>query len=446
MREGGVRLSTDLIERIREELSRGMPRAVVSAWFSDAFVVSAEDQILVLCAPADYKREVIESRYLGALSDAMLSIFGVPYEVTVTSRPSDKQSVQTQEEKEAPPDEAWRGRRDFIFDRFIVGESNKYAHAAAQAVAESPGQAYNPLFLYGGSGLGKTHLLFAILDRIRQQHPGYIIHAFSAEQFTNELVAALKDKSTDKFRERYRSADLLLVDDIQFFTRAEFSQDEFFHTFNSLYDQGKQIVITSDKPPRDLQRFEERLRTRFEWGLTVDVKPPDFETRMAIVQSKAQRLGLPLPPEVAEHIAQAITSNVRQLEGTVKKLMASRDLMGRPIDLEAAQLAVADMIRQSPGLNPTPHLIIGEVCSFYKLDERKVTGKGRQADLVAARQTAMYIIREMTNMSLEQIGDKVFSRDHSTVVYSIQRVEERRREDPAYDNDINTIIENIRGV
>ncbi|MCL1806676.1 MAG: chromosomal replication initiator protein DnaA [Oscillospiraceae bacterium] len=439
-------MNAGLMERICEELSRGMPRAVVSAWFSDAAVVSAKDQILKLASPTDYKREVIMARYIPQLADAMLAIFGVPYEIELVSAPPPEPPAEQSAEPPQPGGSQWHGLRDFIFERFIVGESNKYAYSAAQAVAESPGASYNPLFLYGGSGLGKTHLLYAILDKIRRQHPDYNILYFSAEQFTNDLVAALKEKSTDKFRGRYRGADLLLVDDIQFIAGRDFSQEEFFHTFNTLYDEGKQIVLTSDRRPRELQRFEERLLTRFEWGLAVDVKPPDFETRMAIVLDKAQRLGIPLPAEVAEYIAQAITSNVRQLEGTVKKLMASRDLMSSSLDLVTAQNVVADMIRQSPGLNPTPQLILSEVCSFYRLDERQITGKSRQAELVTARQTAMYLIRDMTSLSLEQIGDRIFSRDHSTVVHSIQRVEERRKEDTAYDNDIKTITENIRGV
>ncbi|MDR0325358.1 MAG: chromosomal replication initiator protein DnaA [Oscillospiraceae bacterium] len=439
-------MSAGLMERIRQELSRGMPRAVVSAWFSDALIVSCEDQVLALCSPTEYKRDYIRARYIPQLEDAMLAIFGVPYEIRLVDGVPQPAGPEEKDSPGAQPDEPGRGCRDFIFDRFIVGESNKYAYSAAQAVAESPGEAYNPLFLYGGSGLGKTHLLYAIQNKLRQIHPGHSILYFSAEQFTNDLVAALKEKSTDKFRGRYRSADLLLVDDIQFIAGRDFSQEEFFHTFNALYEEGRQIVLTSDRRPRDLQRFEERLLTRFEWGLIVDVKPPDFETRIAIVQDKAQRLGIPILPEVAEYIAQAITSNVRQLEGAVKKLMASRDLMASSLDLNTAQEVVADMIRQSPGLNPTPQLILGEVCSFYKLDERQITGKGRQADLVTARQTAMYLIRDMTSLSLEQIGDKLFSRDHSTVVHSVQRVEDRRKEDPAYDNDIKTIIENIRGV
>ncbi|MDR1669520.1 MAG: chromosomal replication initiator protein DnaA [Oscillospiraceae bacterium] len=439
-------MGTDLMESIREELCRDMPRAMVSTWFSDVTVVSADGQVLTMCSPMEYKREMIRGRYLRLLSDAAAAVTGQPYEVLLVGE-SEKPAPEPEPPAPEQSENEWRGRRDFAFDNFIVGESNKYAYSASLAVAESPGSAtHNPLFLYGGSGLGKTHLLLAIHNQIRKNRPDFRILVFSAEQFTNDLVIALQSKQMIGFRDRYRSADLLLVDDIQFIAGRDFSQEEFFHTFNALFDDNKQIVLTSDRPPRDLQKLEERLRTRFEGGLLIDINPPDFETRMAIVRSKALSLGLILPGDVAVYLAETITSNVRQLEGAVKKLMASRDMMRINIDLKAAQDAVADMIRENPGLNPTPQLILRAICDFYRLDERQITGKGRQANLVTARQTAMYLFRDMTNLSLEQIGERHFSRDHTTVMHSIQRVDERRREDPAYDNEIKTIIENIRGV
>jgi chromosomal replication initiator protein len=441
-------MSSGLMKSILEELSRGTPGTIVSAWFSDASVVSAEDQVLVICSPTEYKRGVIASRYLPMLSDAAEAVFGVPYEIRLVAEHPPAPPAPPAAESAAPSSPAYGNcRRDFVFDRFIVGESNKFAYSLAQAVAKSPGLTpHNPLFLYGGSGLGKTHLLHAILNRVREDRPDFRILCLSSEQFTNDLVAALQSKNTAGFRERYRSADLLLVDDIQFIAKVDFSQEEFFHTFNTLLEEGRQVVVTSDKPPRDLPRLMERLQTRFEEGGPVDIKPPDFETRMAIIKSKAQSLGIRLSPDVAEYLAQTITSNVRQLEGAVKKLLAAHDLMGKPIDLDTAQRTISDMIRQNPGLNPTPQLILSEVSSFYNLEDRQITGKGRQASLVAARQISMYLIREMTNMSLEQIGDKVFSRDHSTVSYALQQVEKRRKEDSDYDSDIKSIIENIRGV
>ncbi|MDR1693507.1 MAG: chromosomal replication initiator protein DnaA [Oscillospiraceae bacterium] len=437
-------MGTDLMTNIREELCRDMPRALVTTWFSDVSVVSADEQVLTICSPIEYKREMIRNRYLRALSDAATAVTGQTCEVRLVGGDD---LPEPEPDTPARADGEWRGRREFAFENFIVGESNKYAYSASLAVADSPGSAtHNPLFLYGGSGLGKTHLLLAINNRICKKRPDFRILVFSAEQFTNDLVNALQNKKTIDFRERYRSADLLLVDDIQFIAGRDFSQEEFFHTFNTLFDDNKQIVLTSDRPPRDLQKLEERLRTRFEGGLLIDINPPDFETRMAIVKSKALSLGMILPVDVTVYLAETITSNVRQLEGAVKKLMATRNLMRADIDLKAAQEAVADMIRENPGLNPTPQLIMRAVCDFYRLDERQITGKGRQAHLVTARQTAMFLFRDMTNLSLEQIGERHFSRDHTTVMHSIQRVEDRRREDTAYDSEVKTIIENIRGV
>lgn len=436
-------IETNMIERIRAELCLHMARSVVDAWFADASVVSFDGGTLFICSPADFKRDIIISRYIPALTAAARNVIGREVEVRVVPRP----------ETAGDPLPAANGRasgfgerREFVFETFVVGESNKFAYSASRAVADSPGTAYNPLFLYGGSGLGKTHLLYAIKQRIGQSRPDFRVQAFSAEQFTNELVTAIQTKRQAEFREKYRVGDALLVDDIQFIARSDFSQQEFFHTFNTLYDEGRQIVITSDRPPRELQFLEERLRTRFEWGLIVDINQPDFETRKAIVQQKAQGAGLILPADVSEFIAQMITANVRQLEGMVKKLLASRDLMGKPINLETAQEAITDLMRENPGLNPTPGLILGEICNFFHLDEVQVTGKSRQAELVQARQVAMYLIRTMTDLSLENIGEKIFSRDHSTVMHAIKRVEEQRERNAAFDNDIKTLIENIRGV
>lgn len=420
-----------IVEALREELQKTTAAAVVNTWFSDAQVISMSDGVLKLYSPAEFKRKMISSRYKPALRDAVRNIYGITCEIDVLDELPDHQDSGE--------------HIDFSFDSFIEGESNKFAAAAARAVAKSPGTAYNPLFIYGGSGLGKTHLLYAIRNTVRASNPDIVIRDFTAEQFTNELVLAIQEKKTAEFREKYREAKLLLVDDIQFIAGKEFAQDEFFHTFNALYDDRQQIVLTSDRPPRDLQKLEERLRTRFEWGLTVDIKKPDYETRMAIVRSKASQLGMILPSDVIEYIANTVTANVRQLEGTVKKLMAYRDLMATTIDIISAQQAIADLMRESPGINPTPQLIIHEICAFYRVEEHQLLGKSRQAEIVAARQAAMYLIRNMTGMSLEQIGDRVFSRDHTTVLHSVRKIEEQIRTDPAYDNEIKIIMENIRG-
>ena len=423
---------------ICEYLCRTVPKPIVDSWFGDAEIADMTGDTCVIRTTARFKKDMIQSRYVASLQDALRELFGRTYNVSIAF----EEGAASASEGDGGSD-----RSEFSFDRFVVGESNRFAAAAARAVADSPGKVYNPLFLYGPSGMGKTHLLYAIMNQVKKEHPEYIIRAFSAEQFTNELVSAIQNKDTSEFHEKYRQADLLLIDDIQFIAGRDFSQTEFFHTFNILYEQGHQIVLTSDRPPRqfDFKMLEERLITRFEWGLTVDIKPPDLETRVAIVRSKAQRLGMMMPDAVAEYIARTMTANVRQLEGTVKKIMAHRDLMNKEVSIETAEEAIGDLIRENPGLNPTPPMIISAVCSFYRLDERQLLGKGRQADLVMARQMSMYLIRSLTAMSLDQIGDKVFGRDHTTVMHAIKQVEARRSVDASFDNDVKTIIENIRG-
>ncbi|MCL2082218.1 MAG: chromosomal replication initiator protein DnaA [Oscillospiraceae bacterium] len=427
---------TDVVCKLCEELSVDMAQSVVNSWFTDLEVESFANDRLVLHSPADFKRDVISSKYVPALSRAAKHIFGRDIDVSI---------AQVGGVKSRQPVRRGPEQRRYSFDEFVVGESNKYAYSAASAVAKSPGKAYNPLFLYGGSGLGKTHLLHAIKDSVRRNNPGLVVLAVTAEAFTGELATAIQTKTTKDFKERYRTPDLLLIDDIQFIARSEFSQEEIFHTFNAMYDAQNQIVITSDRPPRELQAIENRLRTRFEWGLITDISPPDFETRIAIIQSKSQRLGLILPREVIELAAESITTNVRQIEGMVNKLKAERDLMGKSIDVEMAGKAIADLMRENPGFNPTPMYILEEVCKFYNLEPSQITGKSRKGDIVRVRQIAMYLIRTMTSMSLENIGHRIFLRDHTTVLHAVKKVEEHKEHNPAFNNDIKAIIENIKG-
>jgi len=310
----------------------------------------------------------------------------------------------------------------FTFERFIVGNSNKFAHAAAQAVAGAPAENYNPLFIYGGSGLGKTHLIYAIAHEVRQAHPDFHIIYISAEDFCNELVGAIASKTTLEFHDKYRAVDLFLVDDIQFLGGKEFAQEEFFHTFNALYEKKKQIVLTSDRSPREIATLQQRLKSRFEMGLLVDVQPPDFETRLAIIQTKSEHLGLRLPEEAAVYIATTITANVRQLEGAVKKLLAYQDLMGIPATRESAKSAIESLFTEQPDNEPTPAQIIEETARYFHMDPRELRGQRRGKDLVLARQLAMFLIRRMTKLSLPEIGREFEGRDHSTVLYAVDKI------------------------
>ena len=316
-------------------------------------------------------------------------------------------------------------------------------YAAARAVAEKPAEHYNPLFIYGDSGLGKTHLLYAIAHQVRQRQPEARIVYIKGDDFTNELIASIREGKNAEFREKYRQSTLLLVDDIQFIAGKKQTQEEFFHTFNTLYESGRQIVLTSDRPPREMTQLEDRLQTRFEWGLMVDVAPPDFETRLAIIKNKAALLGVQLPDDISSFIAENLTANVRQIEGALNKLLAYRDLLGNQVDGEAVSRAVKDMLKKYNEFVPSPSLIIEYICRYYDVDEEQVRGQGRKRDLMEARQTAMYLIRRMTNLSLNDIGKEFGDRDHTTVLHSLDQVEKKMRSDPAYAEKVKEITTNI---
>ena len=331
----------------------------------------------------------------------------------------------------------------FSFDNFVVGPSNRFAHSAAIAVSKTPGQVYNPLFIYGPAGVGKTHLLYAIANGIRKQNPNANIVYIKGDEFTNELIAAIANGKNIEFRSKYRESDLFLIDDIQFIAGKESTQEEFFHTFNKLYEEHKQIVMTSDRKPSDMLTLEDRLRTRFEWGLLADIQPPDYETRMAILKNKAKSLGLTLSDDVLNYIAVNVTNNVRQLEGTVKKILAYRDLNNMPLDLPNVSRAIDDMFKSEGNALPTPSLIISQVCKFYSVDETVLRGTLKNKGVAEARQTAMYLIRKLTNLSLPDIG-REFAKDHSTVLYAIRKVEVALKNgDKTVQENIQTITANI---
>jgi chromosomal replication initiator protein len=334
------------------------------------------------------------------------------------------------------------GSEEYTFDRFVVGSSNRFAYNASRAVSDKPGQSYNPLFLYGESGLGKTHLLYAIYHAIRHNHPEYEIIYVKGDEFTNELNEAIRLNSTDAFRQKYRDKDLLLVDDIQFIAGKDATQEEFFNTFNNLHEAGRQIVLTSDRPPSEMNRLEDRLRTRFEWGLMVDIQPPDYETRCAIIKDKALLLGLNMPPDIIEYLAHNITSNVRQLEGSLKKLMAYRHLLGSNVDDVTAGRAIRELIRAADDLAPSADVIVEETAKFYDLDPMLLLGSSRKASIVLARQVSMYIVRSMTNMSLPEMG-KFYGMHHTTVMHSVEKIETSLKTDKAMADLIKDIKANI---
>ena len=424
--------------KILSYLEERLTSTIVSANFDDAEVVELNESQLILYTPSDFRLGVITNRYASMIEDALKEIFNSDAKVIVFG---DKE-LQTYRSK-GKSSTSMDFNPQFTFENFVVGPSNRFAHGAAIAVSKAPGQVYNPLFIYGPPGVGKTHLLYAIANGIRKQNPNANIVYIKGDQFTIELIEAIQKGKNIEFRSKYREADLFLIDDVQFIAGKEATQEEFFHTFNKLYEERKQIVMTSDRKPSDMQTLEDRLKSRFEWGLLADIQPPDYETRMAILKNKAKHLGLDLDDDVCNFIAINVTNNVRQIEGTVKKIMAYRDLNDMPLDLPNISRAVNDMFNSEGNALPTPSLIISQVCKFYSIDEVVLRGSQKSKGIAEARQVAMYLVRKLTNLSLPDIG-KEFGKDHSTVLYNIRKVEVALKDgNTSLQNNIRDITANI---
>ena len=398
-------------------LDERMTPGIVSTFFDQSYIVDLTEQKLTVYAPSEFCKDFMERRCLGYIRDAVRELTGQDYDIDVICE-EELAEFQKIKDRNGKP----RFNPQFTFDSFVVGPSNRFAYNAALAVTDKPAMAYNPLFIYGPSGLGKTHLLYAIANRIQQNYPDFNIVYISSEQFTNELIIALREHRNVEFRKKYRNADLLLMDDIQFIGGKASTEEEFFHTFNELFECHKQIVVTSDRPPNEIALLADRLRTRFEGGLICDIIPPDYETRMAIIQNKANSLGMDLPDEICNYIAENITNNVRSLEGTVNIIKAYHELNGMPLDLPSVSRAIKDMYMDSSHNLPTPALIISEVSRYYSVEENLLRGRLKSNNVVMPRQIAMYLIRDLTHQSYKNIG-REFGRDHTTVISSLQKVE-----------------------
>ena len=427
----------DIWSAVMEVLSKELTQTAITTWFSDCKPIELSSCNLVIHTPSDFKRNIIMSRFADTIKGALSDIFSTDFGLTVLA--GDEINDYQSEKAEDDPLPEMAG---YTFDRFIVGNSNKFAHAAACAVAEKPGAAYNPLFIYGNSGLGKTHLLLAIGQSIHERIPEASIAYIKGEEFTNQLIKSIKDRTGEEFRLKYRNVDLFLVDDIQFIAGKDSTQEEFFHTFNSIYEAGHQIVITSDRPPLEMPLLDDRLRTRFEGGLMADIQPPDVETRMVIIRNKAAQLGLVLEDDAVTYIADTLTSNVRQIEGVIKRLTAYREILDSKIDTEAVKRAIKDVIRIGTFI-PSPQQIIKETARFYSLTEEDLRGQNRSKNTATARQISMYLIRTLTNLSLKEIGAEYEARNHSTVIASIRKIEDLIKTDPHMASTVRDITSNI---
>jgi chromosomal replication initiator protein len=426
------------------QLQMELPKATYDTWVRDAKLIKYQDEIFFIGVQNTYARDWLENRLTSTAVRLLSGIMDAPQQITFV--------LHTHEEPVTPSDETEQeftpltsvGTQNnfncrYSFSNYVVGPNNRLAHAASQAVAENPANAYNPLFLYGGVGLGKTHLLHAIGNEITR-HGQNVLYA-SSEEFTNDLINSIRKHDTSSFRDRYRKIDVLLIDDIHFIAGKESTQEEFFHTFNTLHGQNKQIVISSDRPPKAMVTLEERLRSRFEWGLIVDIQPPELETRLAILRSKAEKSSRQVNSDILEYIARQIQSNIRELEGALTRVLAYSDLSGRPLDIDLAKIALVDFL---PDIGtPDPEQILDTVAKAFNLSHEELLSRNRSKNIALPRQVAMYLLREIGNESLPQIGATLGGRDHTTVMYACEKVADMLERDDHFRRQVFQIRDQL---
>ncbi|MGB3367060.1 MAG: chromosomal replication initiator protein DnaA [Acidaminobacteraceae bacterium] len=437
----------DVWEKTLNLMKSELTEVSFNTWLKTIKPITINNNIFVLSVPNKFNKDILETRYSSLIINALKQVTSIDYilEFLVPGDNAPNIVETTEQNKYTDSFEPPKLNRKYVFNEFVIGNSNRFAHAASLAVSESPAKAYNPLFIYGGVGLGKTHLMHAIGHYILGQNANAKVVYVSSEKFTNELINSIKDDKNVEFRNKYRTVDVLLVDDIQFIAGKERTQEEFFHTFNALYEDNKQIIVSSDRPPKEIPTLEDRLRSRFEWGLITDIQAPDFETRIAILRKKAEVDSIQIPNEVFEFIAKNIKSNIRELEGALTRIIAYSSLTNREVSIELCSEALKDIISSSKPKQVTVDLIKISVAQYYNIKIEDFESKRRTRSISHPRQIAMYLTREMTDLSLPKIGEEFGGRDHTTVIHAYDKISRDILESSELKNKIEKIRKEIQG-
>ncbi len=443
------------------ELSKKVSAAAMNLWFRDSRLVELTESAAVISVKTEFIRNALEKNFSSQVLEALSLLLGYTAEPTFIIEGTQTAPAEPEKAKEdAEPSffdtetlsPMMANATDYTFENFIVGESNKFAHAACRAVAKTPApasaasgalQTYNPLFIYGPSGLGKTHLLYSIVNEIKKNYPSYKIVYVKGDEFTNQMVESIGKGLNMQFREKFRKADVLLIDDIHFIAGKEGTQEEFFNTFNDLHEHNKQIILTSDRPPKDIQKLEERLRTRFEWGLLADIQPPDFELRVAIMANKAEKLGKTIPMDVLQFLAEKLTNNVRQMEGAIKRIIAYSMLNDAEITIAMVNTCISDLLSDTGVIKVTPEKIVSKIAEKNGISESDIYSKSRVASIAQARHLAVYLMRKVLDLSYPSIG-KIFKRDHATIMNSYTWIEKEIKNNAAFEIEVSELIKELQ--
>ncbi|MDH8679173.1 chromosomal replication initiator protein DnaA [Fusibacter bizertensis] len=436
----------EIWEEARINMKNELMPLSFSTWIENVVPIAIEGNTLILQTSGNLNRNILENRYNDLITNTIKYVTNQDFIIKYII--PEENTLELKKVKEKDHSELFETTNlnpRYVFNEFVVGNSNRFAHAASLAVAESPAKSYNPLFIYGGVGLGKTHLMHAIGHYILSQNKNAKVYYVSSEKFTNELINSIKDDKNEEFRNKYRTVDVLLVDDIQFIAGKERTQEEFFHTFNALYEENKQIIVSSDRPPKEIPTLEDRLRSRFEWGLITDIQPPDYETRIAILKKKSERDRIDIPGEVFEFIASKIKSNIRELEGALNRVVAYSTLTKREVDISLVNEALKDIFSTTRARKIDVDFIKSTVAEYFNMKIEDFESKKRTRQIAYPRQIAMYIARELTDLSLPKIGEEFGGRDHTTVIHACEKISTEMLSDYDLKNKIDGIIKEIKG-